>query len=134
MTIDPIDTREATLLNIAHMYGTTVHLADLPGTQRGRYEAQERRIVLRRTLTTAQRVSALAHEVVHARRGDDGPQTASVEAHVEEEAATLIITEHDYARAETMVGRDPWMLAAELDLTPGLVAAWQSRRARERTT
>ena len=72
--IDPMTPREAMLLAAAHAYGVTVHMGDLPGTLRGKYEASRARIVLRRGMTEGQRVSALAHELVHARRGDDGHQ------------------------------------------------------------
>lgn len=131
MTIQPNDNREDFLLSMAHAYGATVHVADLPGTTRGQYIADESRIYLRRGMTRAQRVSTLAHEVIHARRGDNGPQNSCVEDHVDEEAAGLIITEPAYAYAENLVGPNPRLLASELDVTPGLVEAWQRRRNRE---
>ena len=116
---------------MAHAFGVTVHLADLPGNTRGQYIAEESKIYLRRGMAGAQRVSALAHEVVHARRGDVGPQDSCVEDHVDEEAAALIITERAYALAETLVGPNPRLLAAELDVSPGLIEAWQRRRNRD---
>ena len=128
--IDPMTPREAMLLAAAHAYGVTVHMGDLPGTLRGKYEASRARIVLRRGMTEGQRVSALAHELVHARRGDDGHQTRAVEAHVDEEAAGLLLGADEYARAERLVGGDPRALAVELEVTPGLVESWQRRAAR----
>ena len=82
--IEPRDAREAALLDLAHELGATVHYSDLPGTLRGVWDPNGPRILLRRRLASAQRVSTLAHEIVHARRGDRGCQTASTEQHVED--------------------------------------------------
>lgn len=131
MTIDPMDARERVLLNLAHMYGATVHIAQLDGNEMGRYESSTRRILIRPGMTAAQRVSTLAHEIIHARRGDNGEQPPSVERFVDEEAAGLVITDRAYALAETTVGHDPRTLALELDVSPWLVEAWQRRRNRE---
>lgn len=128
--INPIDKREVSLLALAHTYGATVHLARLPGSVRGWYDAAMSRILLRDGMTTAQRVSTLAHEVVHARRGDVGPQDDRTEALIDEEAAGLVVLTADYAAAEQLVGPDPRALAVELDVTPTLVAAWQRRASR----
>lgn len=127
MTITPMDAREDALLALAHAYGATVHLADLPGTEMGRYEADMHRILIRSGMSVAQRVSTLAHEVVHARRGDDGAQSECSETYVDEEAAGLVLTEGEYARAEDAVGTDPTRLARALDVTPWLIEAWQRR-------
>ena len=131
MTIDPMDARESALLSLIHAYGATVHVADLPGNTRGRYEDETDRIYIQRGMSTAQRVATLAHEAAHLRLGHRGPQDRCVEDHVNEEAAGLIITERAYALAETLVGSNPRLLAAQLDVTPGLVEACQRRRNRE---
>lgn len=112
------------------MYGVTVHFADLPGTLRGKYEATNNRIYLRRNLSNAQLISALAHELVHAQRNDDGPQSPEVEAHVNELAARLIITAQAFAEAETANGSNPLDLANALDVTPGIITSWQDHEAR----
>lgn len=129
--ITPIDEREQFLLETAHFYGATVRLATLPGTVRGLYVHAQRLILIRAGMTAAQRVSTLAHEVVHARRGDHGPQSPTIEAHVDEEAAGLVITSLDYRDAARVHGDDPRALAAELDVTLGLIVAWQRRAVRE---
>ncbi|MDO4243766.1 MAG: hypothetical protein Q4C85_08445 [Actinomyces sp.] len=123
--IDPVDRRESALLAVAHSYGVTVHRADLLPGERGRFEASQSRILISRGLTVGQEVATLAHEVVHARRGDDGHQEAAVERFVDEEAARLIITAAAYRDAEQVEGPDLWGIARHLDVTPGLVLAWQ---------
>jgi hypothetical protein len=131
MTITPVTAREAMLLTAAHAYGATVHMADLPGTLRGLYDAEHNRIILRSGMTEGQRVSTLAHELIHARRGDNGHQSSAHESRIDEEAAGLLLTAEEYALAERIVGHDSRALAAELDVTPSLVDAWK-RRARTR--
>lgn len=128
--IEPRDAREATLLDLAHELGATVHYSDLPGTLRGVWDPDGPRILLRRRLTGAQRASTLAHEIIHARRGDRGCQAASTEQYVDELAARILITETAYRRAEILYGPATWAIAVELDVTPALVEAW--KRARER--
>lgn len=123
--IDPVDRRETALLELAHAYGVTVHMAVLRAGERGRFEASEARILIARGLTLSQEISTLAHEVVHARRGDDGHQTAAVERFVDEEAARLLITADAYRRAEQTAGPSPWGIARELDVSPSLVVSWQ---------
>ena len=129
--IEPRDAREAALLDLAHELGATVHYSDLPGTLRGVWDPNGPRILLRRRLASAQRVSTLAHEIVHARRGDRGCQTASTEQHVDELAARMLITEAAYRRAEILYGPATWAIAVELDVTPALVEAWKRARERE---
>lgn len=126
----PTSSRERALLAVAHRLGVAVVTAPMGGTRRGAYIHRARTIVLRDGLTDAQRAAALAHEVVHARRGDDGPQTPAVEARVDEDAAAMLIPTAAYARAEALVGPDPRALAVELETTPATVAAWQRHRAR----
>lgn len=89
------------------------------------------RILLRRRLAGAQRASTLAHEIVHARRGDRGCQAASTEQHVDELAARMLITETAYRRAEVLYGPATWAIAVELDVAPALVEAWKRARERE---
>ncbi len=120
-----LDPRETRLLNTARANGVTVHVADLPGEMRGQYVADEQRIYLRRGMAPAQRVSALAHEVSHALRGDDGPQDQAVEDRVNEDAARLLITNGEYVEATSRVGDNVCDLAIELDVSPGIISAWQ---------
>ena len=62
----------------------------------GQYHHHDRTITLRRGLTSAQARSTLAHELVHAERGDvglsDKPLDARQELVVEREAARRLIT------------------------------------------
>ena len=133
MTLPPTDARLALLLDYAHLQGITVHRANLPGRERGRYDHEAHRILIQEGMSPAQEVSVLAHELVHAQRGDLGPQSPEREAAVQEMAATLVISTTDYARAEAICGPDAWALARELDVTPDLVQAWQARAHRTLT-
>ncbi|MCR2051783.1 hypothetical protein NSA19_02725 [Actinomyces bowdenii] len=128
-----LDPREKMLLDLAHFYGIQVFFTDLstPGSECDAHIRRRRSILLRGGQTTAQRVSALAHAIIHARRGDDGRQAPDVEERVEEEAAALIITASAYAAAERVVGRDPRALAQALEVTPSLVVAWQRQATLE---
>ncbi len=127
MTIKPLSPREAALLATAHAYGVTVHMAELPGTLRGLYDANTGRILLRTGMSDGQRVSTLAHELIHARRGDAGHQDPTHEARIDEEAAGLLLTSEQVARATDDVGTDSRDLAAALNTTPSLVDAWKRR-------
>ena len=120
------DPRLALLLAHAHQQGVTVHRANLPDTLRGRYDHTTRQILIRDGLTTAQTLAVLAHELVHAQRGHDGPQSPQQEAAVNQAAAALVISTTDYERAENAVGPNPWALAQELGVTPDLIVSWQA--------
>ncbi len=133
--IESQDPREVALLALAHTYGATVHRVELTGHERGRYEADQQRIFIRRGMSVAQEVSALAHEVVHARRGDHGPQHPEVEAFVQEEAARLILTDVAYrATADAYGPNNIDTIARILNVTPSIIRAWQRQDARNRFT
>ena len=76
--------------------------------------------------TRAGQLAALAHETIHARRGDSGPQPSHVEDLVDELAAKLLISPIEYALAERVYGSRPAALAAELGVTQRMVEAWRS--------
>jgi hypothetical protein len=72
----------------------------------------------------------LAHELIHARRGDNGPQPPAVEEWIDERVATMYVDLQAYAQAERIYGPAPGILAGELDLPQWVIEAWQRRLQR----
>lgn len=70
-------------------------------------------------------VCALAHEYVHAMRGDDGPQPEWVEKLCDEAAAKMLISPAEYALTENVYGSHPAQLAVELGVTQQIITAYQ---------
>ena len=109
---------------IQELAGMGVHVVYLP------YRLAGGLIVIDSRQTRAGQLAALAHETIHARRGDSGPQPSHVEDLVDELAAKLLISPIEYALAERVYGSRPAALAAELGVTQRMVEAW--RRGTER--
>ena len=105
--------------------GLNVEWRPLQGLERGQYFHRDRLVVIRRGLTMPQRRCTLAHELVHAQRMDDGPQSERVERRVDQAASKLLISPAEYRLAETMYGPCVPKLAVELGVTQGLVRAYQ---------
>jgi hypothetical protein len=68
----------------------------------------------------------LAHELIHARRGDGecGP-ASSAERYIDQRVARRWINRDVYAVLEDMYAGDAWSIASELDLPRWLVVAFQ---------
>lgn len=115
---------------IQELAGMGVHVVYLPYRLAGAYWHDEGLIVIDSRQTRAGQLAALAHETIHARRGDSGPQPSHVEDLVDELAAKLLISPIEYALAERVYGSRPAALAAELGVTQRMVEAW--RRGTER--
>ena len=115
---------------IQELAGMGVHVVYLPYRFAGAYWHDEGIIVIDSRQTRAGQLAALAHETIHARRGDSGPQPSHVEDLVDELAAKLLISPIEYALAERVYGSRPAALAAELGVTQRMVEAW--RRGTER--
>lgn len=112
----------------AQQRGVRVAWADL-GRRRGLYEDDLDRITLNLCLTDYQEKSTLAHELSHA-HWHDRPTASRTEHQRRErranaEAARMLITAAEYARAEEAVGPDPGALAVELSVSRWVVEAWQ---------
>lgn len=105
--------------------GMRVEWRPLQGPARGLYYRHADLVVVRSGMTMAQRRCTLAHELIHARRQDDGPQSACVEMRVNEEAARLLISPAEYRLAERFHGAYYGAIATELDVTPTIVKAYQ---------
>lgn len=100
---------------------------------RGVYEDERRTITLSTGLTARQARCTLAHELGHAWHGHrwqgDPHHDADRERLADEHAAVLLVDPALYARAEGLVGPHPGAIARELDVSPGVVRAWQRLRA-----
>lgn len=105
--------------------GLAVEYRPLAGTMRGYYSPHAGLVVVRPGMTMPQRRSTLAHELIHARRCDDGPQSLSIERRIDERAAQLLIAPQDYRLAEYCHGPHRTILANELDVTPTIIEAYQ---------
>ena len=102
-----------------------VHVALMPFVLPGAYFRHERLVVIDSRRPPIEQRCVLAHELVHVRRGDEGPQCQAVEALVDEKAALLLIRPAEYVVAESLVGPCPAALAGELDVTSRIVEAYQ---------
>lgn len=77
--------------------GVTLHLVELPGTQRGAIHGHV--IWVDRRLLQAERRCTLTHELIHLAHGHHGPQDPLTEARVQAEAARLLIPIETLANA-----------------------------------
>lgn len=119
---------------IRHLEIDGARIYEAPDLPAGWWGASSRSlgvVYLRRGLNQRQQLAALLHEAAHWGAAHDGHQSRAVEDRIGETVAAIIIDPDEYALAETLVGSNPRLLAAELDVTPGLVEAWQRRRNRE---
>lgn len=114
----------------AHALGITVRTTPLPHQYLGFWHPDTSSIWVADHLTYAEQRCAIAHELEHARLGHDRPQPPAIERTIDEHAAHRLVTPDAYARAEAIVGSDPYLLADELDITVRFVHAWQRLFAR----
>lgn len=113
------------LLADCHARRLTVTTGRLPRAVRGTYHHPTRTITLAAGMPGWAAVPTLMHEMVHADRGDDGPQPAAVEARIDALVACRLITVGEYAAAEDLVGPVVGALAAELDVPAWVVEAYR---------
>ncbi|MEW6894499.1 ImmA/IrrE family metallo-endopeptidase [Trueperella pyogenes] len=102
-----------------------VHVAFLPLEDAGLYIHSRRLIVVDSRLPEALQRATLAHEYVHALRGHDGPQSASVERCVDRQAARLLISPAEYALAERLHEGNPVGIAEDLGVPVWVVEAYR---------
>jgi hypothetical protein len=113
------------LLADCHARRLTVTTGRLPRAVRGTYHHPTRTITLAAGMPGWAAVPTLMHEMVHADRGDDGPQPAAIEARIDALVACRLITVGEYAAAEDLVGPVVGALAAELDVPAWVVEAYR---------
>ena len=110
----------------AEQLGLTVTTYPLSGPYWGLYDPATKTIYIRKGLYEHQRAATLAHELIHAYHGHEGHQCQTVEDRVNEEAATLLISESAYREAELALDTsNPGALAAELGTSRYVVEAYQ---------
>ena len=105
--------------------GVLVRTARLPGGVMGLWDERTRTVWLDTRLTSAERRGTLAHELVHAERGDvpcgDPALDARQERRVEREAARLLLPLAALAHVLAWTA-DAREAAQELDVDPALLA------------
>lgn len=125
------------LLDVLTALGVRVVVADLPPDRDGEYEHATRTIRLRPRMARRLHRSVLAHECAHAVYGDvpvdDRRYAERQEARADEWAARALITVEGYRWAETLHAGHVEAMAVELDVTVGLVRAYQRGLARQST-
>lgn len=125
-----MDDREIQLLSQLRAHGVTPQLVDnLPHGWRGAYSKQRGEVYIRSGMATTQRVSALAHELIHVRRGHDGHQDKRTEEYVQRKAALEIVPAAAYMTAELLFEGNVVNIARELDVTPAIIRAYQIERS-----
>ncbi len=105
--------------------GVRVMRADLPGDMDGAYMLRSNTILLDTGMTAWETLPVLLHEMIHWRRGDDGPQSTCVERSIDEAVALQLIDPSDYASAEMEYGWHTGGIAVELDVPRWVVEAYR---------
>lgn len=118
----------ARLVDEAMCEGARVESAHLEGRD-GCWDPAAETIWIDTSLGERAAAAVLAHELEHVRRGDAGPQLLEVEKMIDERVSRRFIDPGQYARAESLTGPAPALIAEELDLPTWVVEAWQ-RQAR----
>ncbi len=105
---------------IADSLGIRVSSANLPKGTNGLYRDTDQRILLELNMTYRQKRCALAHELMHWRRGDQTCSTREScrqERRARRDTAIALIDPVDYATAENVCDGDPSAIAEELEVT-----------------
>ena len=105
---------------IADSLGIRVSSARLPHGLSGLYRDADQRILLELNMTYTQKRCALAHELMHWRRGDQTCSTCEScrqERRARRDTALALIDPVDYATAENVCDGDPSAIAEELEVT-----------------
>ncbi|ROR94020.1 uncharacterized protein DUF955 [Salana multivorans] len=116
------------IFDAAHSLGVRVEWADLDDDH-GIYDHERRTITLHLCLTGVQIVSTAAHEYSHAFHRDepirDRREHDRRERRADVEAARMLISPEEYARAERLVGPDAGAIAEELGVSRWVVETFQ---------
>ena len=97
----------------------------MSGDRAGWYCRQSRTIGLHPDLLDRQRLPVLLHEWFHHLRGDDGPQSAAVEALIDERVAEVLVDASEYAFWEAQYGWHTGGIAHALGLPRWVVQAYR---------
>lgn len=113
--------------------GVSVMRAELAGDMDGAYMLRSNTILLDTGMTRWETLPVLLHEMIHWRRGDNGPQSPCVERSIDEAVALQLIDPDEYARAEAQLGWHTGGIAVELDVPRWVVQAYRRVLERELT-
>lgn len=102
-----------------------MHVVFVPFPLAGAYYHDTGLIVIDSRLPETSQRATLAHEYVHALRGHDGPQSASMEQCVDRQAARLLISPAEYALAERLHEGNPVGIAEDLGVPVWVVEAYR---------
>ena len=114
---------------IADSLGIRVSSARLPKGMSGLYREADQRILLELNMTYRQKRCALAHELMHWRRGDQTCSTCEScrqERRARRDTALALIDPVDYATAENVCDGDPSAIAEELEVTKQVLEDWRT--------
>lgn len=117
--------------------GILILEGELPGSERGRWYASKKVIVLQSGMSATRTRCALCHELGHAFLGHDMSTLDPVirarqERQADEYAAERLITAESYARAETLHGAYLPSIANELNVTLAIAETWRELWIRKR--
>lgn len=101
------------------------------GGPKGDWDGQQ--ISVRHGMSDTQTRSTIAHELVHAWRGDPCGHCPTNEHRADRLAARLLITPGAYAHAEAVYDGDLAKIADDLGVTTHLLAVWREAYEREMT-
>lgn len=114
---------------IADSLGVRVSSARLPKGMSGLYREADQRILLELNMTYRQKRCALAHELMHWKRGDQTCSTCEScrqERRARRDTALALIDPVDYATAENVCDGDPSAIAEELEVTKQVLEDWRT--------
>ena len=114
---------------IADSLGVRVSSARLPKGMSGLYREADQRILLELNMTYTQKRCALAHELMHWKRGDQTCSTCEScrqERRARRDTALALIDPLDYATAENVCDGDPSAIAEELEITKQVLDDFQN--------
>ena len=96
-------------------------------SRRGAWSREARTIWIDSRLSDAHAAPVLAHELIHACRGDECAQDEATERLIDERVAQEFIAPEQFAAAERLHVGDSWAIAEELDLPAWVVDAYRRR-------
>lgn len=108
------------------LHADGIHVVYMPLTREsGLYVHKARLIMIDSKASPTWQLWTLAHEAIHAKRGDDGPQNPRIEQLVDRQAARLLISPHEYRLAEHCYGANYTAIADEMGVPVECVEAFR---------